>query len=110
MPSMSDMRTRRSTDRDEAIGLLLAAASRSRGGRGMALIDERGRMLAGAGPAREVWAAVRAGRRGDSAEGFRYTDVAFGGERMRLAAVGAPSGRDLGRTALGLTRILRTLV
>jgi hypothetical protein len=97
-------------DRDEALDLLLAAASRSRGGRGMALIDGSGRMLAAGGPAREAWEAARAARRGAALDGFSYADVAFGGERMRLIAVEPSNGAALERTAAGLTRILSTLV
>jgi hypothetical protein len=109
MAPMTDMRTKRSADRDVAIHLLLDAASRSRRGRGMALIDASGRMLAGAGPARETWAAVRAAQRGAMPEGFVYADVVGAGEPMRLATSGGANAPGLSRTAAGVARILTGL-
>jgi hypothetical protein len=108
MTAMTDLRSHRSSHPDEAIHLLLEAVSKSRRGRGIALVDERGRMLAGAGRARETWAAVRAaqGRRAP-ADGFVSWDVIGGKEPMRLATFGTPTG--LSRTAAGVARILRAL-
>jgi hypothetical protein len=108
---MIDLRTRRSGDRDEAIKHLLDAVSMAHAGRGIALVDERGRMLAGSGLPHEMWAAARGAWRGaDLAdEGFLCTSVAEAEEPLRLAAFGVdPGGQGLRRAALGVARILRS--
>jgi hypothetical protein len=108
---MIDLRTRRSTDRDEAIKHLLDAVSMAHGGRGIALVDERGRMLAGSGAPHEMWVAVRSARRGSEGvgEGFRSATVEGAEEPLHLAAFGLGRGeRGLDRAALGVARILRS--
>jgi hypothetical protein len=107
---MVDLRTRRSADRDEAIKHLLDAVSMAHAGRGIALVDEQGRMLAGSGSPHEMWAAARGAWRGhDSAgEGFLSTRVAETDEPLCIAAFGVEGRLGLHRAALGVARIMRS--
>ena len=108
---MVDLRTKRSADRDEAIRHLLDAVSMAHAGRGIALVDEHGRMLAGSGSPHEMWAAARGAWRGDESEGegFLRTRVAEAEEPLCLAAFGIePGGPGLHRAALGVARIMRS--
>jgi hypothetical protein len=108
MAPMQDLRTKRSESRDEAIHLLLSAVSRAEGGSGIALVDDRGRLLAGAGAARQMWAAVRASQwRGRPAVGFVSEPIPCVGEPMRLATFGPAS--SVSRAAKGVARIVTTL-
>ena len=107
---MQDLRTKRTAHPDVAIGYLLDSVSKSHAGRGIALIDDRGRMLAGSGSPREMWSAVRAAQlitQGKNAsEGFVAMPVVGAPEPLRLASFGV-SGMK--RAAVGVARILRGL-
>jgi hypothetical protein len=103
---MQDLRTKRSAHPDLAIGYLLDSVSKSHAGRGIALIDERGRMLAGSGAPSEMWSVVRAAQRKTQSEGFVTMPVMGTPERLRLASFGV-SGMQ--RVAVGVARILRGL-
>jgi hypothetical protein len=102
---MQDLRTKRSAHPDEALHYLLDAVSRSHAGRGIALVDERGRMLAGAGSPREMWSAVRAAQGKAKGEGFVSMPVDGAREPLRLTAFGRFSGGGMRRAAAGVARI-----
>jgi hypothetical protein len=106
---MQDLRTKRSDEPEEALHYLLDAVSRSHRGCGIALVDDRGRMLAGAGSPRAMWSAVRATASEKTDREFVSLPVEGASEPLRLAAKGALPGRDLGRVAEGVARILRTI-
>jgi hypothetical protein len=107
---MQELRTRRSGQRDEAIGHLLDRVSRSYAGCGIALIDERGRLLAGAGTPGEMWAAVRAAQRGTtSSPGFVSAPIVGSQEPMRLAAFRVDPNAGMRRAAAGVARIMGSL-
>jgi hypothetical protein len=108
---MIDWRTKRSADRDEALSHLLDAISTSHAGRGVALVDERGRLLAGAGSPHEMWAAARGAWKDDLStdRGLFHAPVAGAEEPLRLAAFAVdPSSLGLHRAAVGVARILRS--
>jgi hypothetical protein len=106
---MQDLRTKRSTDRDQAIAYLLESVSKANSIRGIALVDDRGRMLGGAGSPKGAWAAVRAVQgdwhRRDVTLTFVHADA---GEPLRVVALGSVSESVLRRTASGVVRILRS--
>ncbi len=89
---------------------LLEALASSTQGRGIALVVVRGRLLAGAGSSREMWAVARAVReRRPSArgEGFGCAWIETQAECLRLAALGLDgSAAELGRAAHSVGRIL----
>jgi hypothetical protein len=89
--------------------LLDAFASKAQG-RGVALLDERGRLLAGAGSSREMWAvarAVQARRASARGEAFGCAWIETPIECLRLAALGLDGGApELGRVAQSVGRIL----
>jgi len=109
---MQERRTKRSSDRDEAIGYLLGSVALSQGGRGIALVDDRGRLLSGAGSPRQMWAAARLaqGRKGLDGEGFVSRRIVLPAPdgNLTLAAIGIPQSRaGMGGAAEGVARILR---
>ena len=110
MPIMEERRTRRSDSRDEALQILVETLSERRGGRGVALVDDRGLLLAGAGKTREMWGLSRCLSRIDSLAPDRrpaVAHVAAAGERLRLAMFDlAPV--ELAAAAGGVRRILIT--
>jgi hypothetical protein len=90
---------------------LLAAVSRDEGGRGIALVDDRGRLLAGSGVPREMWAATRLaqGRGVESGPGPGYVSrtILSPEGTLILAAIGVGRGLSgMGRAAEGVARIL----
>ncbi len=108
---MEERRTQRSTDRDQAIQHLLGAVTGARG-RGIALLDERGRLLGGAGSPRQMWAAARVaqGRKGLDGQGFVSRRISSAEGSLTLAAIGVPQGpAGMGGAAEGVARIFRTL-
>jgi hypothetical protein len=105
--ALMDLRTKRSAHRDEAIHFLLDAVARSHAGRGIALLDERGRVLAGAGSPREMWAAVRAAQGWSArADGVVLAPVVGTEEPLCVAAFGIRPGSGVARVAAGVARIL----
>jgi hypothetical protein len=109
---MKERRTKRSTDRDEAVQHLLLAVALAQGGRGIALVDDRGRLLAGSGSPRQMWAAARVaqGRRGLDGQGFVSRRIASSEGNLTLAAIGVNQGPEgMGGAAEGVARILRML-
>jgi hypothetical protein len=107
---MHERRTKRSTDREVATQYLLEALASATLGRGVALLDEKGRLLAGAGSSREMWAVARAVQgRSPSARGagFGCAWIETQTECLRLAAVGLErNARELGCAAEAVGRIL----
>jgi hypothetical protein len=106
---MNERRLNRSTDREEAIHHLLTAVARAHGDRGIALVDDRGRLLAGSGRPREMWAATRLaqGRSGLDGPGVQERLASKDGT-LTLAAIGLHEGpAGLGRARDGVMRILR---
>src|SRR5580704_14775332 len=85
--AMKERRTKRSTERDEAVQHLLLAVALAQGGRGIALVDDRGRLLAGSGSPRQMWAAARVaqGRRGLDGQGFVSRRIASSEGNLTLA-------------------------
>jgi hypothetical protein len=79
-------------------------------GRGVALLDERGRLLAGAGSPREMWAVARAVQARSTSvcgEGFGCAWIETHAECLRLAALGLDgSAAELARAARSAGRIL----
>jgi hypothetical protein len=108
---MQDERAKRSADRDIAMTHLLDAFSKAHSGVGVAVLDEAGRMLAGSGSPREMWAAARQAQRGAASpgEGFVSVPVAGAPEPMRLVAFRMREGSAMSRVADGVSRISRTL-
>jgi hypothetical protein len=103
---------KRSGDRDEAVQYLLGAVAEAQGGRGIALVDDRGRLLAGSGASRQMWAAARVaqGRAGICGEGFVSRKIVSVEGSYTLASIGMPQGKaGMGGAADGVTRILRAL-
>jgi hypothetical protein len=105
---MIERRTRRSSSRDEALQLLVETIAERGGGRGVALVDDRGLLLAGAGRTREMWGLARCVSRIDSlapAERPALAHVAGADERLRLAAYDL-AGDELANAARSVRRIL----
>ncbi len=92
--------------------LLLDAFASKAQGRGVALLDERGRLLAGAGVSREMWAvarAVQARRNSARGEAFGCAWIETPSECLRLAALGLDGeAAELGRAAQSVGRILES--
>jgi hypothetical protein len=109
---MHERRANRSTDRDQAMQHLLDALASATQGRGVALLDERGRLLAGAGSSREMWAvarAVQARRPSARGEAFGCAWIETEAECLRLAALGLDGdAAELGRAAQSVGRILES--
>jgi hypothetical protein len=86
------------------------------GGRGIALIDDRGRLLAGAGRPQEMWAVARAAFKSEERSMVCGAPAARAHieaeeESLRLGAVGcALSERELGEAARGVARIIASTV
>ncbi len=100
----------RSSDRYEAVQLLLGAVARTQGDEGIALVDDRGRLLAGSGSPRQMWAAARVaqGRAKLFGHGFVSRRIASPEGSMTLAAIGLHQGQGgMGGAAEGVARILR---
>jgi sugar (pentulose or hexulose) kinase len=91
---------------------LLDALSFSAQGRGVALLDDRGRLLAGAGSSREMWAvarAVQARRASACGEALGCAWIETRAECLRLAALGFEGGSaELGNAAQSVGRILES--
>jgi hypothetical protein len=107
---MQERRTNRSSDRDEAISHLLGSVAKTQGGHGIALVDERGRLLAGAGSPRQMWAAARMaqGRAGLDGQGYVSRRIPSEEGSLTLAGIGIAQGQPgMGRAAEGVARILR---
>lgn len=109
MRAMEERRTRRSHDPEKALGYLLDAALAKSGGVGIALVDDRGRLLAGRGEGREIWSLVRAaqGRPRPGGGGWMTATARADGGRLTLAGRGANLGQGgLHAAARGVERIL----
>ena len=102
---------KRSSDRYEAIQLLLGAMALAPGEKAIALVDDRGRLLAGSGSPRQMWAAARVaqGRAELDGHGFVSRRIASPEGSMTLAAIGVHQGHaGMGGAAEGVARILRS--
>jgi hypothetical protein len=110
---MRERRMQRSSDRYEAVQLLLGAVAPARvemEGKGIALVDDRGRLLAGSGSPRQMWAVARVaqGRAKLDGHGFVSRRIASPEGSMTLAAIGVHQGHaGIGGAAEGVARILR---
>jgi len=105
---MQERRIRRSDSRDDALQLLIETVADRAGGRGVALVDDRGMLLAGAGKTREMWGLARCVAQMhlfDRALHPHYVRVEGANEKLRLAAF-ALGESDLSMVAKGVERIL----
>jgi hypothetical protein len=114
-----ERRTRRSANKSEALQLLLAAVRRRSAITSIAVVDSRGRVIAGDGPGRELFAlgsiaapASRGALDDACARLIADTDVLscpldIEGSRLYLAALGERVTR-MPDAARGVARILRS--
>jgi hypothetical protein len=106
---MQDRRLCRSDDRERALQLLVEHVSRAAGGRGVALVDDGGRLLAGAGRAGEVWAVVRGVAEESPGQGTARAYIEVADEKLRLAAPRHAMGAEiLAGAARAVGRILES--
>jgi hypothetical protein len=106
---MQDRRKNRSSDPDEAIQNLLHAVATDQEGHGIALVDDRGRLLAGAGSPREMWAAARAaqGKATEEDGPISVHPIASSDGNLVLAALGVlQDAARMKGAAEGVARIL----